>query len=150
MPLETTAADNRDPYNLHRFEEAQEGVYQEALAELQRGQKRTHWMWFIFPQIAGLGFSPTSKFFAIRNREEAEQYLRHPTLGTRLVACAEAVLHTQGRSASQIFGPPDDAKLRSCMTLFASLPNAPQVFAQILDKYFQGKQDTKTLQLLEK
>ena len=149
MSSETTPIDDTEPYNLRRFVEAQEGVYTVALAELQRGQKRTHWMWFIFPQITGLGHSAMSKRYAIENREEAEQYLRHPILGKRLIACAEAVLHTQGRSASQIFGSPDDVKLKSCMTLFASLPDATPVFSQVIDKYFQGKRDTRTLQLLE-
>ena len=148
MSSETTSIDDTRSYDLRRFVQAQEGIYREVLAELQRGQKRTHWMWFIFPQIAGLGYSATSKRYAIQNREEAEHYLRHPTLGKRLVECAETVLHTTGRSASQIFGSPDDMKLKSCMTLFASLPDAPLVFLQVLEKYFQGQQDTKTLQLL--
>lgn len=140
--------------NLQRFVDAQEALYAQAtvyataLAELRRGQKRTHWMWFTFPQIAGLGFSATSKRYAIRDREEARHYLRHPLLGKRLVECAEIVLGTTGRSAAQIFGAPDDIKLSSCMTLFAALPDADPVFARVLDKYFQGKRDARTLQLL--
>jgi uncharacterized protein (DUF1810 family) len=107
-------------------------------------------MWFIFPQIAGLGHSAMSKRYAIGNREEAEHYLRHPVLGKRLVECAETVLHTMGRSVSEIFGSPDDVKLKSCMTLFASLPDSPSVFSEVLDKYFGGKRDARTLQLLRK
>ncbi len=136
-------------YNLGRFLQAQEGIYATALAELQRGRKQSHWMWFIFPQVAGLGHSATSRRYAIQNREEGEHYLHHPILGKRLVECAQAVLQTTGRTAHEIFGSPDDIKLRSSMTLFASLPDADPVFAQVLDKYFQGERDTRTLQLLE-
>jgi len=107
-------------------------------------------MWFIFPQIAGLGYSSTSKRYAIQNREEARHYLKHPVLGKRLIECSETVLSIKGRSASEIFGSPDDLKLRSCMTLFAALPDTDAVFASVLDKYFQGRPDTRTLELLSK
>lgn len=140
-----------DPHDLHRFITAQEPVYPTVLAELKSGQKRTHWMWFIFPQVAGLGFSPTSQYYAIHSLEEARQYLAHPLLGARLRECAEAVLAAEGRSASQIFGYPDDLKLKSSMTLFARAADDPHsVFVRVLDKYFHGKQDTKTLDILKR
>lgn len=137
-----------DPFNLRRFVSAQEPVYPAVLTELRHGRKRTHWMWFIFPQYQGLGYSSTSKHYAIKSVEEARQYLSHPLLGSRLVECAEIVLHTNGRSASEIFGSPDDMKLHSSMTLFAALSDSESIFSRVLDKYFQGKRDTKTLDLL--
>src|SRR5689334_21514866 len=112
-------AGDADPFNLRRFVQAQEPVYSSVLSELQSGRKRTHWMWFIFPQIAGLGYSATSKHYAIQSRAEAQHYLDHPTLGQRLLECSKTVLGITGRSAHDIFGAPDDMKLRSCMTLFA-------------------------------
>lgn len=147
-----------DPFNLRRFVSAQEEIYSRraetvyaaALAELRSGQKRTHWMWFIFPQYKGLGYSSMSQHYAIQSSEEARHYLSHPLLGSRLVECAEAVLNTNGRSASQIFGSPDDMKLRSSMTLFATVTDSESIFSRVLDKYFQGQQDTKTLELLTK
>jgi uncharacterized protein (DUF1810 family) len=139
-----------DPYDLTRFTTAQEDIYNSALAELMRGQKRTHWMWFIFPQIYGLGYSATSKHYAIKSIEEARQYLNHPVLGTRLLECTEAVLAVEGRSASEIFGYPDDLKLKSSMTLFASVAGPSSVFVRVLEKYYDGEQDAKTLQLLVK
>ena len=142
--------DRDDPFDLSRFTMAQQGIYDSVLAELRSGRKRTHWMWFIFPQIAGLGHSPTSQHYAIKSSEEARQYLKHPVLGTRLLECAEAVLAVEGRSVSDIFGYPDDMKLMSSMTLFAAVEDNPDsVFIQVLEKYFQGKQDHRTLQLLE-
>src|SRR5579883_1362213 len=108
-----------DPYNLNRFVEAQEDAYERALAEIRNGRKESHWMWYIFPQFDGLGFSATSKRYAIKGVAEAEAYLAHPVLGPRLRECTEATLHVEGRSASDIFGSPDDLKLRSCATLFA-------------------------------
>ena len=137
-----------DPFNLHRFVSAQAPVYDTVLAELRRGRKRTHWMWFIFPQLAGLGYSSTSQHYAIQSIDEARHYLSHPLLGRRLVECAEAVRSVTGRSALEIFGPPDDKKLHSSMTLFAALGEEAPVFSQILDQYFQGKRDTRTLDLL--
>jgi uncharacterized protein (DUF1810 family) len=133
-----------DPYNLQRFVDAQEGVYAQALAEIRSGRKRSHWMWFIFPQFAGLGFSPTSQRYAIRSLEEAQAYRSHPVLGPRVIECAEAVLAVDGRSAHDIFGSPDDMKLRSSATLFASVAEANSVFHRLLDKYFDGEPDATT------
>ncbi len=109
---------SEDLFALSRFIQAQEDVYELALAELQSGKKRSHWMWFIFPQFDGLGFSQTSKYFAIKSIEEAKAYLEHPLLGPRLLGCAEAVMKVEGRSANDILGSPDDSKLKSCATLF--------------------------------
>ncbi len=139
-----------NPYDLNRFISAQEGVYERALTELRSGLKRSHWMWFIFPQIDGLGFSPTSRHYSIKSLEEARQYLAHPVLGTRLVESAEAVLAVQGRSASDIFGYPDDMKLQSSMTLFELVSKPRSVFERVLDKYCQGKRDVRTLQIVGK
>ena len=146
----SNTTDRDDPFQLRRFTSAQEGIYDSVLAELKSGQKRTHWMWFIFPQIEGLGHSTASKYYAIKSIEEARQYLNHPVLGTRLLECAETVLAIEGRSISEIFGYPDDLKLKSSMTLFASVADPRSVFVRILDKYFQGERDVKTLHLLEK
>ncbi|MEI7770673.1 MAG: DUF1810 domain-containing protein, partial [Chloroflexales bacterium] len=116
-----TASEHPDPFDLQRFVRAQETVYAQVLAELRGGKKRTHWMWFIFPQLDGLGYSATAKRYAIKSRAEARQYLNHLILGKRLIACTEAILAISGRSASDIFGSPDDVKLRSSMTLFAAV-----------------------------
>lgn len=137
-----------DPYDLRRFVDAQAGVYERALAELQSGQKRTHWMWYIFPQLDGLGLSATAKHYAIQSIAEAQAYLAHPILGPRLEQCAEAVLHIEGRSATAIFGSPDDWKLRSCATLFARVSPPGSAFHRLLDTYYRGEWDAKTLQLL--
>lgn len=137
-----------DPFDLDRFTRAQEGDYGRALAEMERGQKRSHWMWYIFPQIDGLGYSPTAKRYAVRSAAEAEAYLRHPVLGPRLIRCAEAALRVQGRSARDVFGPPDDLKLRSSATLFAAVSPAGSVFHRLLDHYFRGEPDPVTLRLL--
>ena len=137
-----------DPHDLARFVEAQEGVYEQALAEIRNGRKRSHWMWFVFPQVDGLGFSATSKRYAIRSLDEAKAYLAHPILGPRLVECAEAVLSIGGRSAADIFGSPDDMKLRSSATLFAHVSPGGSVFHRLLDKYFGGQPDGATLRLL--
>ena len=150
MRKEDNTADQGDPYDLHRFISAQEGIYDRVLAELRDGLKRTHWMWYIFPQIEGLGYSPTTRHYAIKSLEEARHYLSHPILGARLVESAEAVLAVQGRSASDIFGFPDDRKLQSSMTLFALVAGPRSVFERVLDKYFQGKRDTMTLQIVGK
>ena len=136
--------------DLSRFTNAQENIYDSVLAELRNGRKRTHWMWYIFPQIDGLGHSATSKHYAIKSIEEARQYLNHPVLGQRLLECAEAVFAIEGRSISEIFGYPDNLKLKSSMTLFVYVAAPCSVFARILDKYFNGEQDALTLQLLEK
>jgi uncharacterized protein (DUF1810 family) len=137
-----------DRYDLSRFLLAQEAVYEQALSEIRSGGKRSHWMWYIFPQIDGLGFSSTAKHYAIKSLLEAKAFLEHPVLGPRLVECAEAVLSLEGRSAKEIFGSPDDLKLRSCATLFASVSPPGSVFDRLLGKYYQGKPDGKTLQLL--
>jgi uncharacterized protein (DUF1810 family) len=137
-----------DPHDLSRFVQAQEGDYERALAEITSGRKRSHWMWYIFPQLDGLGSSPTARQYAIKSRAEAGAYLNHPVLGPRLIACAEAALGVEGRSALEIFGFPDDMKLRSCVTLFAQVSPAGSVFHRLLDKYFRGLPDDKTLRLL--
>ena len=138
-----------DPYDLNRFLRAQEGVYDRALAELKSGQKRTHWMWYIFPQIEGLGHSPTAMHYAIKSLEEAGQYLNHPVLGKRLLECTEAVVAIKGRSLSEIFGYPDDLKFKSSMTLFEKIAGLDSVFSFALDKYYSGERDATTLRLLE-
>ena len=137
-----------DDYQLGRFVEAQDKVYNNVLSELRAGHKTSHWMWFVFPQIAGLGFSSTTQFYAIKSIDEARAYLQHPILGPRLIECCEAVLSVQGRSAHDIFGSPDDMKLKSSMTLFANASPADSVFGRVLDYYFAGERDNRTLQLL--
>jgi uncharacterized protein (DUF1810 family) len=137
-----------DSYDLGRFVQAQEGDYERALSEIHSGRKRSHWMWYIFPQLDGLGFSATSRRYAIKSLAEAEAYLRHPVLGARLVKCAEAALAVEGRTAFDIFGSPDDLKLRSSATLFARVSPAGSVFERLLDKYFGGERDEKTIRLL--
>lgn len=133
---------------LIRFTEAQERDYQTALAEIKRGRKTSHWMWYVFPQIAGLGFSSTSKFYAIADKEEAENYLNHPVLGKRLIEISEALLEHESKTAHEIFGSPDDVKLKSSMTLFGELEKANPVFQKVLDKYFGGAKDAQTLKLI--
>jgi len=137
-----------DPFDLDRFVRAQEGTYERALAEVRAGRKRTHWMWFVFPQLDGLGSSPTARHYAIKSLAEARAYLAHPVLGPRLVECAEAVVGVEGRSAHDIFGSPDDLKLRSCATLFACVAPPGSVFDRLLAKYYSGERDDRTLQLL--
>ncbi len=139
-----------DPFDLKRFTSAQESVYDSVLAELKSGRKRTHWMWFVFPQVDGLGYSSTTKYYSIKSMEEARQYLDHPVLGKRLVECAEAVFTVEGRTISQIFGYPDDLKFKSSMTLFACAADPHSIFDRVLEKYFNGDRDVMTLQLLEK
>ena len=135
-------------FDLDRFVKAQEGVYERALAEIRAGHKQSHWMWFIFPQIAGLGSSPTSQHFAIKSRAEAEAYLAHPVLGARLNESAEAALAVKDRSAEDVFGPVDAMKLRSSATLFAAVAPHGSVFQRILDRYFRGRADERTSELL--
>jgi len=134
--------------DLERFVDAQRDVYAHALSEIRAGRKRSHWMWFIFPQIAGLGSSATSQHFAIRDRAEAEAYLRHPILGPRLLELVQAVLDLAGKSASEIFGYPDDLKLQSSATLFAAVSEPGSVFDRLLQQYFDGQHDQRTLELL--
>lgn len=137
-----------DPYDLARFVAAQRDVYPTALAELRAGRKQSHWMWFVFPQAEGLGSSWMAQRYAIASAAEAEAYLRHPVLGPRLVECAEALLSVEGRSAHEIFGSPDDVKLRSSATLFASVSPPGSVFERLLDRYFGGRRDDATLRLI--
>jgi uncharacterized protein (DUF1810 family) len=139
---------NTSEFDLTRFTKAQADSYATALAELRSGQKRSHWMWYIFPQLDGLGHSETAKYYAIKNLAEAQQYLNHPVLGKRLLECAEAVLAVEEKTILDIMGFPDNLKLNSSMTLFAHIANANPVFTAVIDKYFTGKQDDKTLQLL--
>jgi len=134
-----------DPFDLNRFARAQEADYERALAEIQSGRKRSHWMWYIFPQFAGLGLSALSQRYAINSLAEARAYLAHPVLGPRLTEIAVAVLNVQGRTAHEIFGSPDDLKLSSSATLFALVSPADSVFQRILDKYFDGSRDEKTV-----
>ena len=140
--------EQKDPFDLARFLKAQEAVYPAALSELKSGRKRTHWMWYIFPQIAGLGTSATSRHYAIQSLREAQSFLAHPVLGSRLRECAEAILAVEGRSASEIFGFPDDRKLQSSLTLFASAAGEDSIFTRLLEKYFGGTQDSETMRRL--
>jgi uncharacterized protein (DUF1810 family) len=148
-PADSLCLIPEDPFHLSRFLSAQEGIYQNVLVELRNGQKRTHWMWFIFPQISGLGHSETAKHYAIKSLEEARQYLAHPVLGARLLECAKTVFAIEGRTVSEIFGYPDDVKLRSCLTLFGSVAGPQSIFTKVLDKYFNGEKDGETLRLLK-
>jgi uncharacterized protein (DUF1810 family) len=138
------------PFDLERFVHAQAALYEDALAEIRAGRKRSHWMWFIFPQFAGLGFSATSQHFAIRSREEAEAYLAHSLLGSRLTECAGALLDVKGKTAEQIFGEVDAMKLRSSATLFAAVSPPASAFHRIIDQYFAGVPDDATLTLMRR
>jgi uncharacterized protein (DUF1810 family) len=137
----------RVPDDLTRFVLAQEADYETALAEIRSGRKRSHWMWYVFPQFEGLGQSAMCRRYAIRSRAEAEAYRMHPILGPRLIECAEAVVSVEGRSAFEIFGSPDDMKLRSCATLFGYVSPPGSVFERLLEKYFRGERDAETLRL---
>jgi len=141
---------NQDPYNLHRFVEAQASNYDEALAELRAGNKQTHWSWYVFPQIRGLGSSPMSVRYAISSKPEASAYLEHSVLGPRLRECVEAMNAHQGASASRILGDIDAQKFRSCLTLFAQAAPSERIFSDALNKYFGGKLDAATLAILAK
>jgi uncharacterized protein (DUF1810 family) len=143
-----TALIDDDPCQLNRFVVAQRDTYAVALNEIRGGRKQSHWMWFIFPQIDGLGSSPTARHYAIKSRDEAEAYLRHPVLGARLLECAESALRINDRSARDVFGSPDDLKLRSSATLFAAVAPAGSVFERLLEHYFNGLSDQRTLDLL--
>lgn len=137
----------QDPYNLQRFLLAQESVYNAVLSELSAGKKRSHWMWFIFPQIAGLGQSPMAVQYSISDEAEAEAYLAHPQLGRRLIECAQKMLDIETRNADEVLGSIDAMKLRSCMTLFANVSDLP-IFNDVLKKYYQAQHDQATLSLL--
>jgi uncharacterized protein (DUF1810 family) len=139
---------DNDPYNLNRFVEAQARDYDRALSEIRTGRKRSHWMWYIFPQIAGLGSSSTAKHYAIASIDEARAYLNDPILGPRLIECTEAILSIDGKSAAEIFGSPDDLKLRSCATLFAYVSQPGSPFEQIIDKFYDDERDEKTIRLI--
>jgi uncharacterized protein (DUF1810 family) len=149
MSSTSESRDGDDPHDLSRFVRAQEDDYAQALAEIRSGRKQSHWMWYIFPQFDGLGHSSMSKRYSIKSVAEAEAYLRHPTLGPRLVECCEAALQIEGRSAREIFGSPDDVKLRSCATLFAQVSPTGSVFDRLLHKYFRGDRDDTTLRLMD-
>lgn len=136
--------------SLKRFIDAQEKDYQIALSEIKMGRKRSHWMWYIFPQIQGLGVSETSQVYAIKDIYEAKEYLNHPVLGARLIEICNELLQLPGDNATAIFGSPDDIKLRSSMTLFASINNASPVFQSVLEKFFKGMKDSKTLRIIGK
>ncbi|HEU4634635.1 MAG TPA: DUF1810 domain-containing protein [Edaphobacter sp.] len=141
----------RDQYDLERFLTAQQGVYDRACAELRAGEKQSHWMWFIFPQIRGLGSSEMAQRYAISSLEEAHAYLEHPVLGQRLRDCTAIVLRVERRSAQEIFGYPDYLKFHSSMTLFAQAATISEedlVFSQALDKYFSGREDAATMERL--
>ena len=143
------STDHLDPFNLQRFLQAQDPVFDRVQDELNNGHKRSHWMWFIFPQFAGLGGSEMSRRFAIRSREEALAYLEHPLLGARLRSCTQEVLNIRERSVAGIFGHPDDLKFHSSMTLFAQVDAADSLFQQALNQYFHGILDDWTLSLMD-
>jgi uncharacterized protein (DUF1810 family) len=134
--------------HLKRFLDAQARDYATALTEIKGGRKRSHWMWYIFPQIGGLGYSEMARRYAIADLPEAAAYLAHPTLGPRLIEIAKALLALPGSNANTVMGSPDDLKLRSCMTLFSLVPGADPVFEAVLKKYFDGQKDPATLQLV--
>ena len=134
--------------DLQIFVQAHEDMYEQALAELKNGSKESHWMWFVFPQIAGLGNSEMARKYAIPNLADAKAYLSHDLLGSRLRECTEAVLAVEGRTAHEILGSPDDMKLKSCMTLFEVADGPGSVFSSILEKYFEGQRDERSLTIL--
>jgi uncharacterized protein (DUF1810 family) len=138
-----------DPYDLERFVEAQSQVWEQVRSELRAGSKRGHWMWFIFPQMCGLGMSETSRFYGISSREEAVAYLKHPVLGARLIECTRLVLGARSRTAEQIFGDVDAMKFGSSMTLFAEVSLREKAFAEAMAKFFEDEKDAATLELLE-
>jgi uncharacterized protein (DUF1810 family) len=149
MASEPTVDDrDKDPHDLKRFVQAQAGSYPRALSEIENGRKESHWMWYIFPQFQGLGHSETARRYSIRSVAEAVAYMEHPILGPRLRECFEALLALEGRSAHEIFGSPDDLKLNSCATLFAHVSEPGSVFGSVLDRYFDGAPDDKTLKLM--
>ncbi|MFH6959106.1 DUF1810 domain-containing protein [Flavobacterium aquidurense] len=133
---------------IERFVLAQQNVYLQALNEIKNGSKQSHWMWFVFPQIRGLGFTDYNVYYGIKDLKEAAQYLNDPVLGKRLIEISEAVLSQEGKTALEIFGMPDDRKLKSCMTLFGQVPNCNPVFHKVLEKYYGGLHDDKTIAIL--
>lgn len=137
-----------DPYDLQRFLDAQSPVFEQACSELRAGRKESHWMWFVFPQLRGLGYSSMAHKYGISSLAEAEAYLQHSILGPRLRECTRLVNLVEGRSIEQIFGSPDDLKFRSCMTLFARVASDNDVFVSALKKYFDGRPDSRTVEKL--
>ena len=137
-----------DPYDLMRFIQAQENVYPQVIRELTEGRKSSHWIWYIFPQVSGLGYSATSKAYAIKSQAEALAYIRHPILGQRLRECANLLLQLEGATAYEILGSPDDMKVRSCLTLFSQIAPEEPVFTQVLDRFYGGEMDPLTLAIL--
>jgi len=136
-------------YGIERFVAAQQNVYQQALNEINNGKKQSHWMWFVFPQIRGLGFTDFNVYYGIKDLKEAQQYLSDPILGARLIEISQAVLSQQGKTALEIFGNPDQRKLKSSMTLFSQIQNTDLVFQKVLEKYYQGSVDEKTMAILQ-
>jgi uncharacterized protein (DUF1810 family) len=132
-----------------RFIDAQQADFPIALSEIKNGRKRSHWMWYIFPQIQGLGYSETSRYYALKDIKEAADYLKHPVLGRRLIQICDELLKLQSNDANDVFGSPDDLKLKSCMTLFALLPGADPVFELVLQKFFKGARDDKTVYIID-
>ena len=149
MPIKQNNEENTTGFDLARFIEAQEKVYTQVIAELGKGEKRSHWMWFIFPQVDGLGTSATAKKYAIKSVEEAKAYAQHPLLGQRLLECCYLLLATQDKTATEILGTPDDHKLQSCMTLFAKLIPEESVYVTVLVKFYGGKIDPRTIIILK-
>jgi uncharacterized protein (DUF1810 family) len=135
--------------NLERFIAAQSRDYEVALSEIKNGRKQSHWMWYIFPQIQGLGLTETSRFYAIKDIGEAQEFLEHPVLGNRLVSISRELLKLNSNDAHEIFGSPDDLKLKSSMTLFSSVDNADPVFKLVINKFFNGSMDRKTLEIID-
>ena len=138
-----------DQYNLQRVIKAQDKCYTEVISELTAGQKISHWMWFIFPQIEGLGYSDTTSFYAIKNIGEATHYLQHPILGKRFLECSKLIIASQNKSIRQILGQPDDRKLLSCMTLFSQVKGSSDMFKRIIDIFFDTNVDERTIKLLK-
>lgn len=136
--------------DLNKFLEAQEYDYNIALGEMKNGYKCSHWMWYIFPQISGLGFSSTAKYFEIQNKQEALDYISHPILGKRILEISSVLLDIESNDATEVMGYPDDLKLRSSMTLFAEIAPEHEVFQKVLNKFFAGKKDEKTTEILKK
>ena len=149
MPVDKSlSSDDADPFDLRRFVDAQDRVYDTVLAELRTGAKRSHWIWFVFPQLRGLGHSPTAQRFGISSLDEARAYLAHPVLGPRLRGCTRLVAAIDGRSVDQIFGWPDNLKVRSSMTLFARATDDNAEFRAVLDKFYNGDDDPATVERL--
>jgi uncharacterized protein (DUF1810 family) len=148
-PAMTSHGNLSDPYDLERFVEAQSRVWEQVRSELRAGSKRGHWMWFVFPQMKGLGMSETSRFYGIASREEAVAYLKHPELGPRLVECTRLMLSVKARTAGQILGEVDAMKFHSAMTLFAEVSLRETAFAEAIERYFDGERDAATLEILE-